>query len=157
MNGTNPYLPPFVNHYASPVINPVVPQLQMPSPQMQVQTVSGGEESAKAFSMGPNSSVILLDANDPLIWFVSTDASGYKTVKPFTITPYVPEEPVSPSDLKDQLSQINNRLDMLEERMNTNGKSNYGSAWKGKSVHAIAKNVTGSQGSSSSNPTDGAE
>lgn len=165
MFNTNPYLPPYANSIIpQPVAPPVVPQVQpvqMPAPQMQIQTVSGGEESARAFQMGPNSSVILLDANNPLIWFVSTDSSGYKTVKPFTITPYEPEKPVSQDDIKDQFSVINSRLDKLEERMNANGQSNHGNAWRDKPVHANnnqnVRNVSGSQGSSGSTQPDGTD
>ena len=93
-----------------------------PAPQMEIQKVSG-EESARSFPMGPNSSVILLDTLNPLIWVVVTDSSGYKTVSPFTITPYIPEQPVTAADLKDQIGTIIDRLEKIEERMNANAQS----------------------------------
>lgn len=35
-----------------------------------------GQNGAEAFQMAPNSQVLLLDENDPLIWFVQTDGAG---------------------------------------------------------------------------------
>lgn len=120
-NYNNPYLPNYLNTGLSP--------------QMEIQKVSG-EESAKAFPIGPNSSVILLDANNPLIWVVTTDSSGYKTVNPFTITPYIPKQPVTTDDLKDQLGSIVTRLEKIEERMSSYGQSNNGSFRKDKPGNA---------------------
>lgn len=114
--------------------NPLL-QGYFPSPQMEIQKVSG-EESARAFPMGPNSSVILLDTLNPIIWVVVTDSSGYKTVSPFTITPYIPEQPVTAADLKDQIGTIINRLEKIEERMNANVQSNNGTSWENESNNA---------------------
>ena len=120
--------------------NPYYPQLPLQFPQqmspvpprMEIQKVSG-EDSAKAFPIGPDSSAILMDLNDPLIWVITTDASGFKNVTPFSISPYVKEEPVKASDITAQIDELNNRLNKLEERMTIlNGKPNKGVAWKGK-------------------------
>lgn len=151
---TNPYYPPLSNtiNPFQTVLNPVVQ-----APQMEIQKVNG-EESAKAFPIGPNSSVILLDTVNPLVWVITTDASGYKTVSPFTITPYVPEQPVSASDLDTKMTEINSRLEKLEERMNKYGQSNHGASWKNKSGNAgagtDARNGQSVQGSSGSNPAN---
>ena len=110
-------------------------QNYFPAPQMEIQKVSG-EESARAYPMGPNSSVILLDTLNPLIWVVVTDSSGYKTVSPFTITPYIPEQPVTTADLKDEIGTIINRLEKIEERMNQNVQSNNGVAWENEPGNA---------------------
>ena len=80
-----------------------------------------GENGARALQMAPNSSALLLDTNNPLIWVVQTDGAGYKTVTPYTIQPYQPEPPI---DLKD----LNERIKKLEEALN--GKSDSGSARK---------------------------
>ena len=133
--------------------NPYYPQLPLQFPQqaspvpprMEIQKVSG-EESAKAFAIGPDSSVILMDLNDPLIWVVTTDASGFKNVTPFTITPFVKEEPVKASDFTAQIDELNNRLNKLEERMAVfNGKPNKGAAWKDKPTGANDRYATVSQ------------
>lgn len=112
----NPYLP---------LINPM-PNM---APQMEIQKVTG-EESVRAFPMGPNSSAILLDTTNPLVWVVTTDASGFKTIQPYSITPYTPEKPLAMSDIQSQFDTLNDRLTKLEERMNSRGQPNHGNAWK---------------------------
>ena len=72
--------------------------------QKEEITQVNGENGARAYRIAPNSSAILLDVNNPLVWLVQSDGAGYKTVKPYTISEYKPEpEP----DIK-----------MLEERIN---------------------------------------
>lgn len=70
-----------------------------------------GQNGAEALQMAPNSKVLLLDETDPLIWFVQTDGAGYKTVTPYTISPYQPAPPVD-------LNSIEQRLSALEEKIN---------------------------------------
>lgn len=70
-----------------------------------------GQNGADAFQMAPNSKVLLLDENDPLVWFVQTDGAGYKTVIPYTITPFQPAPPVD-------LNSLEQRLAALEEKIN---------------------------------------
>lgn len=111
-NGMNPYAA--LNQAAFSM-----PTIQQPAPQMEIPKVNG-EESARAFQIGANSSVILMDNNKPLIWVVVTDASGYKTVTPFTIAPYTPEQPITTTDLDNRLQSITERLNKLEERMKAN-------------------------------------
>ena len=153
MNAYNPYATSYFPNYAGmtqPVVNPSM--TYAPLPQREIDKVNG-EESAKAFPIGPNSSVILMDQNDPLIWVVVTDASGYKTVKPFTISPYTPEQPVSTNDLKEQLTDISCRLNKLEERINY-GESNNDSSWKNKPNDANYKS-NGRNGEGGAKPNGG--
>ena len=74
-----------------------------------------GENGARAYQMFPNSSVLLLDETNPLIWLVQTDGAGYKTVTPYKITPYQPTPMISNED-------IIARIEKLEAFVN--GKSN---------------------------------
>lgn len=75
-----------------------------------------GENGAHAYQMYANSSALLLDSNNPIVYLVVTDGAGYKTVTPYKIEPYVPDpEP----DYKSLLE----RIGRLEEMIN-NGKSN---------------------------------
>lgn len=62
-------------------------------PQLQSQQRAGiirvnGEGGARAYQLPPNSDALLLDESAPLVWLVQTDGAGYKTVTPYTITPY---------------------------------------------------------------------
>lgn len=110
-----------------PYTNPMMPNgqyqniYQTPSPIPQRQDVVrvNGENGAKAYQMPANSSAILLDENNPIIWLVQTDGAGYKTTTPYTITPF--EQAKQPD-----LSSIETRLNKLEEQMN-NVKSNFNS------------------------------
>lgn len=85
---------------------------QMPY-QGQIVRVNG-RNGADAYRLAPNSSVLLLDENDPLVWLKTTDGAGYATVSPYTITPYQPAPAVDVNGLE-------SRVKRLEEILN--GKS----------------------------------
>lgn len=143
----NPYVQqPVLNSYAPPVNQ---------GPHMEIQVVNG-KESAMAFPMGSNSSVILADASDPKIWMVTTDASGYKAVKGFRILPDEEEKTVKPED---RFHEIDERLSKLEERMSSYGKSDNKPSWKGQSgngnVPANDRNNQGGKGSDGGCSADG--
>ena len=143
----NPYLSQLPN-------NPVVPNyhpVQQQGPRMQIDTVNG-KESAYAYNIGANSSVILADAMKPKIWMITTDSAGYKVVKGFKIEPDDEDEnritaTVIDADVKEQMSDLAERLDKLEEKVNEYGKSD------SKYVNSIKSgngNVTATDRSSSS-------
>ena len=67
-----------------------------------------GRNGADAFTMQPNSSAILMDANDPLIWVCVTDGAGYKTVTPYKVEPYIPPKPVDLNDILYRLEKLEN-------------------------------------------------
>ena len=96
--------------------SPMYPQPQQ-QPFMQKQEVIkvNGENGARALQIAPNSSALLLDETAPIVWLVITDGAGYKTVTPYSITPYQPEPPVDVKSLEE-------RIKRLEEMIN--GKSN---------------------------------
>lgn len=75
------------------------------NPSIQIVQVSG-ENGARAYQMPPNSSTLLLDNTDSLVWLVQTDGAGYKTITPYTITPYVPEPPVDVKTLEDRIAAL---------------------------------------------------
>ena len=92
------------------------------TPKNHYETIKvNGKNGAEKLEMDAYSSVLLLDQNDPLIWFVQTDGAGYKTCTPYTITPYQPpQEP----DVQSMFTQLNNRLAQIEERMQKNESNN---------------------------------
>lgn len=47
-----------------------------------------GRGGAEAFAIGPNSSALLLDESGKMVWGVTTDGAGYKTIIPYDITPH---------------------------------------------------------------------
>jgi hypothetical protein len=97
-----------------------------PAPQMQVVKVNG-EGGANAYSMGPNSSAILLDASGTMIWAVTTDGAGYKTVVPYDITPHKSQEAITYEGLESRIKRLeelmNGRHSETDQRGGNEGKS----------------------------------
>jgi hypothetical protein len=87
--------------------------------RMEIVRVNG-ENGARAFQLPPNSNVLLLDESAPLVWLVQTDGAGYKTVAPYTITPYQ-TAPVP------DLGWLEQRITRLEGMLN---------GWKSDPQHA---------------------
>ena len=92
-----------------------VPQFQIQNPQMQVIRVRG-ENGANALQMGPNSSALLLDEVDPIVWFVQTDGAGYKTVTPYDIVTHTPE-PSMETKIDERFEAFDKRLKAIEEAL----------------------------------------
>lgn len=86
-----------------------------------------GRNGAEAFMLAPNSSVLLLDETAPIVWLAQSDGAGYKTITPYSITPYQTEPPVNTKDLESRISR-------LEEIVN--GKSDITSTKRSKSANA---------------------
>lgn len=62
-----------------------------------------GMGGAQAFQMMPNSSALLLDENQPLLYLAQTDGAGYKTVTTFKIEAYTPEPEI---DLEARIKKL---------------------------------------------------
>ena len=108
--------------YNNPLYNPMVnPYLgvQRPFQQPPRQDVVkvNGENGARAFPMGANSSAMLLDESGTIVWLVTTDGAGYKSVAPFDITPH--ETAPAPD-----FSDLETRISRLEEMMNNGNPGN---------------------------------
>ncbi len=98
-------------------------------PHYDVIQVSG-ENGARAFQMGPNSSVLLADKEAAIVWLVCTDGAGYKTIMPYDITPHRAAPPVDLNNLETRLAQV-------EEWINAK-QSAFGSAKQSKKSNANA-------------------
>ena len=103
--------------FQNQILQSIAPGNQPQAPERHVVKVNG-IEGANAFNMPPNSDDILLDQNNPLIYFVQTDGAGYKTVTPYDISIHKQVNP------EDQFKSLEDRIAKLEEAM-ANGKSNY--------------------------------
>lgn len=102
MNYQNPYLNPYGMQ------QPVQPIL----PQSQVIRVNG-ENGARAYSLGANSSALLLDESGLMVWLVTSDGAGYKTVSAYDITPHQ----VAPAP---DYGSLESRIQKLEDIINGN-------------------------------------
>lgn len=65
-----------------------------------------GENGARALSMLPNSSTLLLDDTAPIIWLAMTDGAGYKTVQAYDIKPHTPEPEIKMSSIVERLERL---------------------------------------------------
>ena len=79
--------------YSNPLYNPMVnpyltPQGQYTQQPRQEVVKVNGEGGARAFPLGANSSALLLDESGVIVWVVTTDGAGYKSVAAFDITPH---------------------------------------------------------------------
>ena len=61
---------------------PYLPQFPMQQPSQSIQYVND-RQSAEAYQMTANSSVILMDSNLPRFYMKQTDASGKATIKSY--------------------------------------------------------------------------
>lgn len=96
----NPYLPgnQFMQNFA-------------PQPQQTQVVRVNGRNGAEAYAIGPNSSALLLDESGTLVWLVTTDGAGYKTVAPYDIAPH--QDAPAPD-----YNSLESRIAKLEEKIN---------------------------------------
>lgn len=112
----------------NPMINPYLQaNLQQHNPYQQQQPRQevvkvNGENGARAFPIGANSSAILLDESGKLIWLVTTDGAGYKTVSPYDITPHQ----VAPAP---DYSTLEQRIERLEGMIMNGNTTDSSAAW----------------------------
>lgn len=90
-----------------------IQNLMLSQPQEVVKV--NGVNGVNAYQMAPNSSALLLDTTDSIVWLVQTDGAGYKTSTAYDITPHVSEEEA-------QFKTLEERISKLEEAINA--KSN---------------------------------
>ena len=98
--------------------NQILQSLNSQPQQQRHVTKVNGKAGADSFNLPPNSDDILLDMNDPIIYFVQSDGAGYKTVTAYDISLH------KEVNKEDQYKSLEERITKLEEAM-ANGKSNY--------------------------------
>ena len=123
--------------YQSQYFNPYgfMQQGQMPQavqPQIQpTQVVKvNGENGAKAYSIGANSSALLLDESGTMIWLVTSDGAGYKTVSAYDIAPHQTVPAPDYGNLETRIQTVEKKI---EEMMNNGNTRNAAPNRKGKS------------------------
>lgn len=85
--------------------NPAAGVVGYGQPQKQDIVKVNGENGARAYQMQPNSSVLLLDETQPIIWLKMTDGAGYPTINAYKIEPYTPEV-VTQNDLEKRVKRL---------------------------------------------------
>jgi hypothetical protein len=80
-----------------------------------------GENGAKMINLAPNGSALALDENAPILWVVQADGAGYKTVTPFSITPYQAATTPDYNTLEARIKRLESLIN--EQSDNANAKS----------------------------------
>lgn len=97
-------------------------QMQAPNQMHNSEVIRvNGEEGAKAYQMMPNSSVLLLDVTQPVVWLKTTDGAGYPVIAGYSITPLEPKE--EPKDNSEKLTALEERIARIERKL-SNEQSN---------------------------------
>lgn len=103
------YQNPFINPYGYGQIAPQYVPQQPAAPAQQVVRVSG-ENGARAYAIGANSSALLLDESGTMVWLVTSDGAGYRTVAPYDIAPHKAEAAVDYSDLESRVRKLEEKI-----------------------------------------------
>ena len=115
--------------YENPMYNPaLMPYLGMPQqrPILKHEVVKvNGENGARAYQIGANSSALLLDESGKMVWLVVSDGAGYKTVAAYDIMPH--EEPPAPNfaDLESRIANLERMMNDAKHSPNAEQKSDY--------------------------------
>ena len=116
------YANPFINPYGYPQVPQAMP---MAAPAQQVVRVNG-ENGARAYAIGANSSALLLDESGTAVRLVTSDGAGYKTVAAYDIAPH--QEPPA-KEYTDLESRVKKLEEMIGGKRNGN-TGNYSAAGK---------------------------
>lgn len=81
-----------------------------------------GRNGADALRLAPNSSVLLMDENDPIVWLKVTDGAGYATVTPYSIAPYQAATPVDVNSLEERVKRLEEKLNAKSDDANADGR-----------------------------------
>lgn len=83
-------------------------------PQQILQ--ANGKASIDAIRMSPNSSVLIADTTEPIVWKCVSDGLGNVTAEAFDITHHKTEAEVEKENTNNLLTDISMRLERLESK-----------------------------------------
>jgi len=88
--------------------------IQQNNPIGSKQTVTKvtGRAGAEAYQLAPDSSILLLDTTNPIVWLAQTDGAGYKSLTPYDIKIHEEKAP------EDKYKLLEDRISKLEEVIN---------------------------------------
>ena len=96
-------------------------------PQQILQ--ANGKASIDMIRMSPNSSVLIADTTQPIVWKCVSDGLGNVSKQAFDISPHKSEEEVEKENITALLQNISDRLNKLEVNYESiasrNSKSQY--------------------------------
>ena len=81
-----------------------------------------GRNGADTFQMTPNSSALLLDESDPIVYLAQTDGAGYKTISAYDISPHKEMSVANVQDLEQRISRLEAKLNEPDTAITKSGK-----------------------------------
>lgn len=109
----------------NPYSNPYMQRLeQMTAPQQQSVVEVNGINGANAYTIAPNSSVLLLDSNKPILYIKTADGAGYATVKAYDISEHHEEGQINLLNIEERLKKVEEKLNEQPVRKSVKSKSN---------------------------------
>ena len=140
------YQNPFLNPYAFPPQQ--YQQIAQTQPPQQVVKVNG-ENGARAYQIGANSSALLLDETGTMVWLCTTDGAGYKTVSAYDISPHQVTPAPDFGNLENRISRLEDIVNGYSRNLNAVGKKQSDDG-TGSSNDGNGKNSTKSTGNAKS-------
>ena len=92
-------------------------------PQQILQ--ANGKASIDAIRMSPNSSVLIADTTEPIVWKCVSDGLGNVTAEAFDITHHKTEAEVEKETTNNLLTDISKRLERLENKYESTFNRHY--------------------------------
>lgn len=93
-------------------------------PPQQILQASG-KASVDAIRMSPNSSVLIADSTEPIVWKCVSDSLGNVTSEAFDITHHKTDEELEKENTNNMLNEISERLKRLENNYESVINRNY--------------------------------
>ena len=90
--------------------------MQLPPQKTEVDRVNG-RNGAEMYRMAPDSSAIVLDINNPMIWFIQTDSAGYKSITAYDITLHEDAKVPDAKSIDERMNSFDERLRVIEEAL----------------------------------------
>lgn len=107
---------PNVYSPAVPTMYGTVPPIQ-PQPQRQTIDQVNGRQGAEMYGMQPDSSALILDTKEPIIWFVQTDSAGFKSITQLDFVIHKDEPSPDVKNIDERLNGFDERLKVIEEAL----------------------------------------
>lgn len=99
------------------------PSFSYQQPRTNTYVFVNGVEGAKSYQMVPNQSILLMDSDNPICYFKTSNAMGQSTLRFFKLVE-VTEQDVTIKPTDPEISALKQRVDELYNLLNKEAKKN---------------------------------
>ena len=130
MNYSNPFINPYGYGQQMPgqYMQPGMQGTQMSLTNQQQVVRVNGENGARAFQIGANSSALLLDESGLMVWLVTSDGAGYKTVQAYDIAPHQTAQAPDYGGLESRIKRLEEIVNGYTGNSSAAGEKQHGPA-----------------------------